>query len=195
MTDDLETKKTSDLPSALRLDNATLSIIEASKVKKFIGPLIFNAHERKVKRIVLLSWDNEEATRVAGQLLAVAFSQQLEQKCALIISEGIRYTCDNYDSFNLIRLPEMGAATAEENQKILNEMDETYPFQIIAGPTLNSWSKYSIHSTSLAREADAHILLLPEGGLSRSVMRKIEKFSKTKKIKWLGIINIARGNG
>ena len=193
MTDDRETKH-SDLPTALRIDNATNAIIEASKVKKFIGPLIHNAHQRKVRRIVLLSWDNEEATRVAGQLLAVAFSQQLEQKCALIISEGIRYTCDNYESFNLIRLPEMSTATDEENEKVLNELDETYPFQIIAGPTLNSWSKYSAHATTLAHAGDAHILLLPEGGLSRTIMKRIEKFSKEKKIKWLGIINIARGN-
>jgi hypothetical protein len=135
---------------------------------------------------------------VAGQIVAVAFSQQLEQKCALVISEGIRFTCEAFDSFNLIRLPSVENPHGDghgKNDEFVQEMNRTYPFQIIAGPALNSWSRYtsgsSWHSENgLARNADGHILLVPEAGLSRQVMKRIEKFTQEQKIKWMGIIAV-----
>lgn len=183
-----------DLPTttSLKLEPESLKAMDESKVKKFIAPFIVKILEKKVSKIVLLSWDESESTFAAAKVLATALSQQLDKKCAVVIPEGVRFASENTDAYQLIHIPEVNTPAINEKGEIFfKEIDRVFPIQILVGPPLKQWRRLTTDLRfDMTAQADAQILLVPNQGLSREAVNTIEKFAQSNQISWLGIISM-----
>lgn len=180
-----------NLPVAsLKLDPATQLMIDTSQVKKLMGPLVSRAHAMRAHRLALLSWDSDAATYQAAQVLTAGLSQQVDHRCALIVTEGIRFGCDNFDCFSRITLPEIEPPHPQDFARIVEELNRSFPFQIVVGPSIKDWKRVSAVRAQTALSADAQILILPSGGVPRDVSRKIQEFTEQRHPRWLGAVSV-----
>lgn len=171
------------------------STLLASQVSRLIGPLLNAAHRKSAKRIAILDWDSEDASRAVAGLLATESSRQLERKCALVISEGIRARREDRPDYCLVTLPEFEMAGEGAGTKAPPPAEplSTFPLQFIAAPGLSSLGREFLLGSAKAKlvmGADAHVLLLPRGGVPRGVSEEIEKRTRELELKWLGIVLI-----
>lgn len=184
------TKQRDDLPKqSLHLDAECLKRIDQSRIRKSIVPLILMMRKANARRLSILSWDLEDESRYFGQVLALALSQQLEQKCALLISEGLKHKIDVFPSFALVTLPEvenhmMDADALEEFETGLR----SFPVQIFSGPALSKSGVEHSHAFQIARQSDAQILLLRSSGASRDAIDRISSLTKNHGINWLCVM-------
>lgn len=186
----------SNLPTAsLKLDAETLALIDTSKVKKLIGRLIVKAHERRAQTIAVMTWDNDDLAASTARIVAVALSQQVDRRCALISVEGIRFNCDNYDALSVITVPELELSmVSPQGSAFIDEINANYPFQVLIGPSIKSWSELSVAKSRIVLNAGAHILAVPASGVPRAAVETIRRFTEEQKIKWLGTIAIEESN-
>ena len=184
-----------DLPvPALKLDLASQQLIEQSRVKKLIGPLVAKVREKRAQKIGVFSWDSEEASRKAAQILAAGLAQQFDRRCALVVVEGIRFNCENFDCYSLVTLPEIENPNfSEPVENFLHDMNRNFPFQILAGPSIKNWDTFSRARAKLALNTDAQILVMPQSGVAREAEKKISAFTKQRELMWLGIVSLDSG--
>lgn len=179
-----------DLPKqSLHLDAECLKRIDQSRIRKSIVSLIMMMRTAKARTLSILSWDLEDESRYFGQVLALALSQQLEQKCALVISEGLKPKIDVFPSFALVTLPEIDNAGVDA--ETLQEFEANvrgFPVQIFAGPALSKPAVEQSHSFKLACQSDAQILLVRAPGASRETITRISALTKAHNIKWLCVM-------
>lgn len=186
-------KEKVDLPTtSLKLEADSLRAIEDSHVRKFIAPFIVKILEKKVTKLVLLSWNSPESTLSAAKIMASALSQQLDKKCAVLLPQGVRFTSDSTDAYQMIHVPEVNTPSIDEkSEQVFQEIDENFPIQILVGPSLSEWRRLTTDLRfEMVSQAHAQILLVPHEGLSREAVQTIEKFSQANAIHWLGVISM-----
>ena len=179
-----------DLPTAtLRLNHEARRSLDASRVKKFIGPLIGLLMEQKSMRVGILSWNSENLCREVGAILATAISQQLDQRCALIIAEGVRFNTEAREGYVEVLVPSVSTGDGATSEKaVQTTLDRSFPVQVFAGPALSEVMSTATAVPSVIQYTDTQILLMPERGLSRRALLQIESFALSYKAKWLAVI-------
>lgn len=181
-----------NLPQAsLKLDPTTVKLIDSSKVKRFIGPLIIKAQKAGARRVAVLSWNDEDSARRVAQILTIAMAQQLDRKCALVVAEGLRISCDNYDCFSLVTVPEVELSENAENMRNLSkDLDANFPFQFFPGPALESvsLSEPVDAKTKIALGLEGKVLVVPSTGLPRNAVRELAELTQRENIRWLGVV-------
>lgn len=179
-----------DLPKqSLNLDAECIKRIDQSRIRKSIVPLIMMMRKANARRLSIMSWDLEDESRYFGQVLALALSQQLEQKCALLISEGLKHRIDVFSSFALVTLPEIDNPAVE--REVLDEFQtnvQGFPVHLFAGPALSRPGVENTHAFRLACQSDAQILLIRNTGASRDAIERISTLTISHNIQWLCVM-------
>ena len=154
---------------------------EDQPVNRIIVPLMKKIHKAGARKISVLTWDSDELAREVARFLAVGFSRALDQKCAVVISEGLRArTQDLVDCILVTVAEDIDEGKSAAGPRPFAEREGDIPLFFIAGGSLTK-------GTSPVA-ADAYLFVLPRRGVCRGARNEINAAMRQLKLNWLGIV-------
>ncbi len=174
---------------ALVFPGSRADLLAESRINKAVGQMIASVHNSNARRVAVCAWSNDDHAIAIASLMASSFGNQLERKCAVIISEGVRVRHEEFGLHDAVYIPDVDISTiAGKVDEALGEANKLYAIQFVVGPALQGWDSAQKPKTDLVSRCHGVFILVPESGLPRNAIKLITNIQTRHKIKILGII-------
>lgn len=181
------TNKVQTIPLNSLLSSEAQKRLTESGINRFITRLLVKMSEIKTTKLGLVFWNDEFSARDAATLLAMSFSDQMQKKCGLVCSEGIKMGVTSHDGYDLIYYPEVVLPEHEAEFKIFQkDIEKRYPVQVILTQGMSNCMNFDSGSFSVAKAAGAQVLLFPVTGVPREGVLKIEAIKNEQQLNLIG---------